>query len=152
MSSGDQEKEQTAAAETTAEETSAFSWQELAENTRLPEQEAEDVLGTLIDELMNEYGLQDNMFALLVAYNGGPGNLRKWEKGTKYNNDPLLFIESIPSRETRVFVEKMISNFWIYRERLSQDTPSLDAVATGHAPIYLNLDDDTLKVADRGRY
>ena len=80
----------------------------------------------------------------------GPGNLRKWLRKIDHRGDPLLLIESIPSRETRNFVERVLSNFWIYRERLQQDTPSLDAVASGHAPIYLRLDSRGLKVADNG--
>jgi soluble lytic murein transglycosylase-like protein len=103
-----------------------------------------------VTELLGNDAVMGDLFRMAVAYNAGPGNLRKWLRKTNHKDDPLLFIESIPSRETRIFVEKVMSNFWIYRERLGQDTPSLDAVATGHAPIYFNLDSNTLKVADNG--
>jgi type VI secretion system protein ImpC len=52
MSAGEQQKETAAAA---AEETNAISWEQLAEATDLPEKEANDVLGTLIDELMGNH-------------------------------------------------------------------------------------------------
>jgi type VI secretion system protein ImpC len=52
MSAGEQEKQQAAPAE---EATSAITWESLAESTRLPEKEADDVLGTLIDELMSKH-------------------------------------------------------------------------------------------------
>lgn len=93
-----------------------------------------------IQELMSAYKLEDNLFELLIAYNGGPGNLRKWKKNTVYLNDPLLFIESIPSRETRGFLEAVSRNFWMYRMTLGQDTPSLDLLARGKWPGYIPLE------------
>ena len=51
---------------------------------------------------------------MVAAYNGGPGNLSKWQRRIfKTTKDPLMFIESMPSRETRDFVERVLSNFWI---------------------------------------
>ena len=52
MSTGEEKKEQAAPA---VEETTAITWEKLAESTRLPEKEADDVLGTLIDELMEKH-------------------------------------------------------------------------------------------------
>ncbi len=97
--------------------------------------------------LLAERRVRGNLFHLAIAYNSGPSKLKRWLAKLPHGNDPLLFIESIPSRETRFFVERVLANFWIYRERLRQDTPSLDAVATGHWPIYLALDKKTFKVA-----
>lgn len=93
-----------------------------------------------IQELMSSYGLNDNLFELLVAYNGGPGNLRKWKRDTVFQDDPLLFIESIPSRETRGFVEAVSRNLWMYRITLNQSAPSLDLVASGAWPQYLPIE------------
>lgn len=93
-----------------------------------------------IQELMTRYKLADNLFELLIAYNGGPGNLRKWKKNTVYQDDPLLFIESIPSRETRGFLEAVSRNFWMYRLALGQATPSLDLLASGAWPAYVPIE------------
>lgn len=92
-----------------------------------------------IEILLDESDVSMNLFKLAVAWNGGPGNLRKWKRKTKYLDDPIFFIESIPSYETRNFVERVLTNFWIYRDRLGQDTPSLDAVARGEWPLYTAL-------------
>lgn len=92
-----------------------------------------------IEMLLDERDVSMNLFKLAVAWNGGPGNLRKWKRRTKYLDDPIFFIESIPSFETRTFVERVLTNFWIYRHRLGQDTPSLDAVARGEWPLYQAL-------------
>ena len=89
-----------------------------------------------LQELLGRGQPQGNLFMLAVAYNGGPGNLYRWRKEVDADHDPLLFIESIPSRETRAFIENVLTNLWIYRERLGQETPSLDAVAEGRWPVY----------------
>lgn len=93
-----------------------------------------------ITHLMGHSHIQGNLFRLVTAYNGGPGNLNKWQRGMDYGDDPLLFIESLPSRETRIFIERVLTNLWIYRLRLDQPTPSLDGIATGAWPQYVALD------------
>jgi len=55
-------------------------------------------------------------------------------------HDPLMFVESLPSRETRLFVERVLANLWIYRSRLGQPLPSLEDVAAGDWPSYTPLD------------
>jgi soluble lytic murein transglycosylase len=97
--------------------------------------------------LLEDESVRGNLFMLAAAYNAGPGTLKRWLKSVRYDDDPLLFIESIPSRETRIFIERVIANFWIYRERLAQDSPSLDAVAAGLWPYYVALDGATMTVA-----
>jgi soluble lytic murein transglycosylase len=84
----------------------------------------------------------DNLLLLPVAYNAGPGNLQRWLKRYDVGDDWLLFIESIPVRETRNYVEKVLANFWIYRSRLGQPTPSLDSLAEGNTPRYVEVDGD----------
>jgi soluble lytic murein transglycosylase-like protein len=89
-----------------------------------------------------------DLFRMAAAYNGGPGNLAKWQNHVGADTDPLLFIESLPSRETRLFIERVLANFWIYRQRLGQETPSLDQVATGTWPHYHSLDVARPEVAE----
>lgn len=90
--------------------------------------------------LINYNGVDGDLFRMMTAYNGGPGNLAKWDRKTRYDGDPLVFIESLPSRETRNYIERVLTYFWIYRDRLGQDTPSLDAIAAGDWPAYVALD------------
>ena len=87
--------------------------------------------------------VKGDLFHMLVAYNAGPGNLNKWRRSVDFKNDPLLFIESIPSKETRQFIERVLSNVWIYRHRLGQSAPSLDRVAAGDWAIYRGIDNET---------
>ncbi|MBB44205.1 MAG: transglycosylase [Rhodospirillaceae bacterium] len=90
--------------------------------------------------LLKHDAVSGNLLLLAAAYNGGPGNLIKWKRRIGKNNDPLLFIESLPSKETRNFIEKVLSNLWLYRDRLGQKVPSLEALARGEVPMNVNLD------------
>ena len=103
-----------------------------------------------LEMLLVDPNVQGDLFQLAVAWNGGPGNLSAWLKRTKFKGDPLLFIESIPLRETRIFIERVLANLWIYRDRLGQPTPSLDAIAEGKRAVYTRLDRNMLMVAEHG--
>lgn len=76
-----------------------------------------------------------DLIKLIASYNGGPGNLQKWLKDVDYKGDPLLFIESIPSRETRGYVERVVANYWIYQDRLGEKKVTLDQLARGEWPV-----------------
>lgn len=90
----------------------------------------------------------DNVFLIVGAYNGGPGNISRWLKNSRHGDDWLLFIESIPNAETRDFIEKVVANLWIYRAHLGQPAPTLDAVAAGGWPVYTAIDGAPGKAAD----
>ena len=104
-----------------------------------------------IQHLLRNEAILGDLILLTAAYNGGPGNLAKWRRRIPYNGDPLLFMESIPSRETRIFIERVLANLWVYRMRLGQPAPSLDAVAAGEWPTYTALDGADGEVAEDGR-
>lgn len=89
-----------------------------------------------ISELMGSGEPNGNLFMLTTAYNGGPGNLSRWLSSIDFRGDPFLFIESIPAAETRGYIERVVTNYWIYRERLGQPVGSLDATASGTWPVY----------------
>ena len=105
-----------------------------------------------ITHLLDLDRVEGDMFRLLAAYNAGPGNLGKWSRRVDYRDDPLLFIESIPSRETREYIEKVLANVWVYRYRLGQPLPSLDRVAAGDWPRYESADDSPGPVVRDARY
>ena len=104
-----------------------------------------------IQMLFDDDLVSGNLFMAAAAYNGGPGNLQKWLRKMNHQDDPLLFIESIPARETRLYVARVIANLWIYRQQLGQPTPSLDAVAAGDWPFYFPLDRRHSNIAELPR-
>jgi soluble lytic murein transglycosylase-like protein len=96
-----------------------------------------------IADLLGQDAVKADLFSLAIAYNAGPGNLRKWKNQlSEMQDDPLLFVESIPVGETRAFVERVLANYWIYSLRMNQKTPSLDAVAAGDYARYVSMDKD----------
>ncbi len=73
---------------------------------------------------------------VIAAYNAGPGSVQKWNATVRDNGDPLLFIESIPFRETRHYVEVVLKNYWMYQLREGHAPPSIDALAAGQWPKF----------------
>ena len=118
---------------------------DMSQNRRLQRIKLDDprynmYLGQKYMKTMLENFAEGNLFKSLTAYNAGPGNMQKWVKSTNFQDDPLLYIESIPARETRIYIERVLSNMWIYRMRMGQDTPTLDFIAEGKWPIYTPQD------------
>ncbi len=100
-----------------------------------------------LDRLLSSRRVAGDLFRLSVAYNAGPGNLGKWQRKMRHGDDPLLFIESLPSLESRLFVERVMANLWIYRQRLGQPMPTLAALASDRWPTYEALDRPAQQVA-----
>ncbi len=62
-----------------------------------------------------------------TGYNAGPGRTREWlrrigdPRGAKH--EPLDWIYAIPFEETRLYVQKVLSNLQVYRARLGDKQP-----------------------------
>jgi soluble lytic murein transglycosylase len=93
-----------------------------------------------LSELLANEQIQGNLILLAAAYNSGPGAMLRWRARPEYRDDPLLFLESLPSRETRVFAQRVLANYWVYRLRLGQQAGDLDRLAAGLWPVYSALD------------
>jgi len=100
-----------------------------------------------LQRLLASRRVAGDLLRLAVAYNAGPGNLGKWQRKMQHGKDPLLFIESLPSLESRLFVERVMTNLWVYRQRLGQPAPSLVALASDRWPAYETLDQPAPQVA-----
>ena len=78
-----------------------------------------------------------NVFQLAAAYNAGPGSLQRWLAARDgKHDDPLLFIESMPSPETRSYVKRLMTYYWMYSKRMGEAAPTLDETAAGDWPHY----------------
>lgn len=97
--------------------------------------------------LMRKGHVGQDLFRLLAAYNAGVGNLKRWEKSGRLSSDPLMFIETLPLLETRLYVERVMANLWAYRQRLNQPTPSLDQLVKGRWPQYVAIDGSGVELA-----
>ncbi len=88
-----------------------------------------------VQYLLDLPAVNNNIIYMAVAYNAGPANLIKWKKKMDYPADPLIFIERIPSRETRAFVERILSNFWVYQSLLGQENKTAEQMVRGKWPL-----------------
>jgi soluble lytic murein transglycosylase len=111
------------------------------EGNALFEPETSIVFGqAYLEHLLQHAAIGDNLIYLAAAYNAGPGRVLRWQEVLAGNDDPLLFLESIPLREPRVYVKNLLSNLWTYRARFGQAQSSLEALARSRWPTYEALD------------
>jgi soluble lytic murein transglycosylase-like protein len=73
---------------------------------------------------------------VIAAYNAGPNAVARWDVNNRAQNDPLLYIESIPYAETRAYVTMVLRNYWIYQQETGEHTISLAALAQGQWPRF----------------
>jgi soluble lytic murein transglycosylase-like protein len=92
-----------------------------------------------VKQLLAYDQINGNLIMLLAAYNSGTAPLAKLQAEPEFKNDPLLFIEALPRETTRLYVQRVLTNMWIYRQRLGQDAPDLDALAANRWPSYVSM-------------
>lgn len=118
-------------------ETANFMSRDGIDASKLHDPQTNIILGQrYVRYLLDKSNIDGNLLYMAAAYNAGPANLARWQKDISYNDDPFLFIESIPMSETRAFVERVMTNYWIYAQRLKQETETLSALASGEWPAY----------------
>ena len=62
--------------------------------------------------------LGESKVNIAAAYNGGPGNAKKWLADGGMSSGGVLVAEKIPREETRNYVKKVMANYEYYREYL----------------------------------
>jgi soluble lytic murein transglycosylase len=90
-------------------------------------------------EFSRHFASWDNSLVLAAAaYNAGPGNVRKWvaANGDPSNGsvDAIDWIEQIPFGETRNYVQRVVENMEVYKNRLSGRDMPLTILADLYAP------------------
>ncbi len=88
-----------------------------------------------IAQLLNQYN--GNLIQLAAAYNAGPGKVSQWiAMRDGKEDDALMFIESMRAPETRSYVKRLLTYFWMYHRRTDGAAPSIDEAARGDWPVY----------------
>ncbi len=102
-----------------------------------------------IVDLLAHQNINNNIIKMLAAYNAGMGTLVEFEKNFD-TYDPLLYIESFPTYETRSYIKRVMSNMWLYRARLDQPLTTMKELAKGEWPLYNSEDEYVQKqIEDR---
>ena len=74
------------------------------------------------------------MIRMLASYNAGPSAISRRSATMTEDDDPLLYIESLPNGETRDYVRRAFTYLWIYADRLGVAAPSLETLARNEWP------------------
>ncbi|WDA40514.1 lytic transglycosylase domain-containing protein [Erythrobacter sp. BLCC-B19] len=73
---------------------------------------------------------------VMAAYNAGLTPVGRWNSEINDQNDPLLWMESIPYWETRGYVAIVMRNYWMYERAAGVTSPSRRALAQGRWPDF----------------
>ncbi|MEE4317020.1 MAG: lytic transglycosylase domain-containing protein [Erythrobacter sp.] len=73
---------------------------------------------------------------IMAAYNAGLSPIGRWNTEINDQNDPLLWMESIPYWETRGYVAIVMRNYWMYERAAGVASPSRRALAQGRWPEF----------------
>jgi soluble lytic murein transglycosylase-like protein len=90
--------------------------------------------------LMDRGVKSPDLLRAVAAYNGGPATLNRTAAQLGGDCDTLLLIESLPFKETRNYVEKVMASYWTYRQLMGAENKTLDAMASGARTVDFRLD------------
>ena len=100
-----------------------------------------------IQRLMDSKIVGGDLLRTIAAYNSGPGPVKDAVTSLGDDADSLLVMESIPVAQTRQYVEEVAANYWIYRQLMGKQTPSLTQAASDAHIIDTTADADRTDVA-----
>ena len=78
----------------------------------------------------------DDLLRLIAAYGQGPAGMNRWAGDIRYNGDPFVFLEAIPSPFMRQFIEDVLIYQWQYAAAMRLGAVSLDDLAAGKYPKF----------------
>jgi soluble lytic murein transglycosylase len=89
-----------------------------------------------LDDYLAYWG--DSYVLAIASYNAGPTNVRKWVEAygdpRDSSVDPIDWIENIPFSETRNYVQRVLENIEVYRNRLSGSDQRLTILSDLYRP------------------
>lgn len=89
-----------------------------------------------LEMLRDSYATQGKLPKIMAAYNAGLTPVSRWNTEINDQNDPLLWMESIPYWETRGYVAIVMRNYWMYERAAGVASPSRRALAQGLWPEF----------------
>ena len=94
-----------------------------------------------LEMLRDDPGTQGRLPKIMAAYNAGLTPIRRWSAEVRDQNDPLLYMESIPYWETRSYVAIVMRNYWMYELQARAPSPSRVALAQNAWPLFPGVED-----------
>ncbi|MEO1044964.1 MAG: lytic transglycosylase domain-containing protein [Pseudomonadota bacterium] len=107
----------------------------------LTKPEANLALGQLyLQSLSKKPETQGLLPKVIAAYNAGTTPVSRWNEEIKDQDDPLLYIESIPYYETRAYVGIVLRNYWKYEAQAGISSQSAYGLTQGLWPRFPDKD------------
>lgn len=73
----------------------------------------------------------------LAAYNAGPDRVDEWMRRYPFVENPMLFVDLIPFKETREYVASIARNYYWYLKLYEQQSPGARALESSNASFAL---------------
>ena len=73
----------------------------------------------------------------LAAYNAGPDRVDEWMRRYPFVENPMLFVDLIPFKETREYVASIARNYFWYLKLYEQQSPGARALESSNASFAL---------------
>lgn len=73
---------------------------------------------------------------VMAAYNAGMTPVARWNSEIRDQNDPLLWMESVPYWETRGYVNIVMRNYWMYLRQAGAPAQSRDDLVQNKWPSF----------------
>lgn len=99
-----------------------------------------DLGSRYMKQLLNRY--DGNRVLATAAYNAGPGNVNRWLR--RFEGPMDLWIENIPFKETREYVQRVLAYTTIYSYRRGELQPIMDNVTLAS---WAHSAEDTLQIS-----
>jgi soluble lytic murein transglycosylase-like protein len=99
-----------------------------------------------IASVMGHRAIGGDILRAIAAYNGGPGLVARALDQLPADADPLLVMESIPSGQTRQYVEEVAAAYSVYARLLGQEDVTFERIAARDPLAKLKV----TKMADAG--
>ena len=94
-----------------------------------------------LEMLRESPATQGELPKIMAAYNAGLTPVTRWNSQVNAQNDPLLYMESIPYWETRAYVATVMRNYWMYERQAKAPSATRAALAENAWPMFPGKDD-----------
>ncbi|HAU22519.1 MAG TPA: lytic murein transglycosylase, partial [Erythrobacter sp.] len=89
-----------------------------------------------LEMLRDSRTTQGRLPKIMAAYNAGLSPVARWNAEIRDQDDPLLYMESIPYWETRSYVAIVMRNYWMYQRNEGSGSNSRLSLAQGLWPEF----------------
>ena len=96
-----------------------------------------------LEMLRDSSATQGELPKIMAAYNAGLQPVARWNTQVNDQNDPLLYMESIPYWETRGYVATVMRNYWMYERQAKAPSATRVALAENAWPMFPGASQDT---------